>query len=356
MRLLFVNETLDYASATSYTMDLALALRARGDEVRLCTCGGDLTGAFRDRGIRTYRVKHNLLSFRKLIDFLREFDPQLIHVQSIDSLRLGQRIAARLRKPYVVTAHRRPDEESDPIADRSFRGVIALNELIREALVNDQGIPKSRIRVIRRGIYFPRPKGDEVDESNRIPVVGSIGRLVPDKGHHFLIEAARILVDRGVDAHYAIVGEGAEESRLRALVRKLDLALHVTFSPHLPRRSELFALFDIIALPVLSTGVAVTALEAMAMGKPLIASTVGEHLHIIQDGETGSLVPVGDAVALADGLERLIKDPDLRRKLSAAGRRWVEKECALEPMVVETRDFYAAVLEGIEADLKLAAR
>lgn len=357
MRLLFVNERLDYASATSYTMDLALALRERGDEVRLCACSGDLLPAFRARGIQTYRVKYNILSFWKLVEFLREYNPQLIHIQSLDSLRLGQRLATRLRKPYVVTAHRRPGYESDPIEGRYYRGVIALNEIIREALVNDQALPKSSVRVIRRGVHFPRPKSEDLEASaSRIPVIGSIGRLVTDKGHHFLIEAARILLDRGVEAHFAIVGEGSEESRLRALVRELGLAFHVTFSPHLPRRTELFALFDIVALPVLSSGVGVTALEAMAMGKPLIASTAGEHLHIIQDGETGCLVPVGDPAALADCLERVIGDIELRRRLSVNARRWVEKEFALEPMVRDTREFYGAVLEDIDAELRLAAR
>jgi glycosyltransferase involved in cell wall biosynthesis len=356
MRLLFVNERLDYASATSYTMDLGLALLERGDQVRLCAEGGELRAAFQERGIQTYRVKHNIFSFRKLVEFLREYNPDLVHIQSIQSVPLGQKIARKLRKPYIVTVHNRPSPDAASIEGPGYRGIIALNEIIREALVNDQDLPKSGIRVIRRGIRFPRLRqDDELDltRSDRQPVIGSIGRLDPEKGHEDLIRAARILRDRGVDALFAIVGEGQDEPRLRTIVRELDLEPYVTFSPHFARRSELFEHFDIVALPVLSSGVGVTALEAMAMGIPLVATTVGELLHIVQDGKTGLLVPVRDPKSLAAKIEQLIRSPSLCRQLSAQARQWVEKEFALETMVSDTRAFYVAVLQGLEEERHL---
>jgi glycosyltransferase involved in cell wall biosynthesis len=348
MRLLFLNEHLDYGSTTSYTQDLALALLERGDQVQICTAGGALREDFQKQGVETYLTRFNLLSFRMLRSLLKEYDPELIHVQSLHSLPFGRRIIGGLRKPYVVSVHRRPGAESPRLDGSSLCGIIATNELIREALVNEQGLPKWLIRVIRRGVNLAhlKPEAAALEErlDGRLPVIGSVGRLQRSKGHHTLIAAARLVLDRGAEAHFAIVGEGEEEPDLRALVKRLDLQHHVTFTPHVPRLSELYKLFDIVALPVLRSGVGVTALEAMAMAKPVIASGVGEMLHLIEDGRTGFLIPEGDAGALASRICELIANPGLMASLGRRARQAVEEGFALRPMVESTVEFYAQAL------------
>lgn len=333
-------------------MDLATSLIDQGDEVRICTRAGDLQDDFRRRGIETYKVKYNPFSYRKLLAFLREYDPDLVHIQSLRSLTLGRRLAGRIRKPYVVTVHRRPGPSAPQLRAGRLRGVIVLNELIREALVNDQALAKNLIRVIRRGVRIikARPEPSSAPRK-RIPVVGSVGRLSWDKGHHCLIAAAAKVLERGVEAHFAIVGEGEEESRLRALVKDLNLEYHVTFSPHISKRRDLYGLFDIVALPVLSSGVGVTAIEAMSMGKPLVASAVGEMLHLVQDGRTGLLVAESDSDELADRIIQLIENPALMGELGRQGRSWVEENFVLEPMVNATRNYYEEVLSGLGEEL-----
>lgn len=363
MRLLFVDERIEYSCAASYGLDLASSLLGDGEEVRLVTTGGDLIRKFRERGVETYRAKFNLFSFRKLIEFLQEYDPHLIHVLSLPSARMGAKIARRLETPFIVTVHRRPPGRVPSLESSLLGGVIALNEVIREALVNVQNLAKSRIRVIRRGVDLrrlrsPRPGEGEAgsaaeDAGERIPVVGSVGRLSPEKGHQFLISAARMVLDRGVEAHFAIVGEGPEEARLREQVKRLDLLHHVTFSPHLPDPADLYSLFDIVALPVLRSGVGVTALEAMALGKPLVASAVGEMLQLVEDGTTGLLTPEGNAEALADRIVELISSPQRMARIGAEGRRWVEENFALQPMIVSTRAYYEEVLASLREEQEL---
>ena len=350
MKILFLNQKLDYGSATSYTVDLALALKEGGDEVRLCTSGGDLSENLQKQGVETYRVKFNFFSFRKLVDFLREYNPEIVHVQSLSSMKFARRIIRRLQKPYLVTVHRRPTRRSTQIAGKLICGVIGLNEVIREFLVNEQNLPKSLVRVIRRGVRMPggKPEMTPTGRPGGIPVVGSVGRLSREKGHHCFINAAAKVLERGVEAHFAIIGEGEEESRLRALVKNLDLHYHITFSPHLTDYKQLYRLFDIVALPVLSSGVGVTALEAMAMGKPLIASAVGELLHIVEDRKTGLLVPEDNADALADRIVELIQSPELMSSLGLQARAWVEKNFELKPMVSETRIYYQEILTRLK--------
>ncbi|MEM7232825.1 MAG: glycosyltransferase family 4 protein [Planctomycetota bacterium] len=359
MRILLVNQSLDFSSGTSYTMDLATELMKRGEKVQLCTFGGEWRQQFRDVGIETYKVKYNLFSWWKLIDFLREFNPHLLHVQTFRSLSLGQKLAQKLGKPYIFTVHRRPREDQEFSPGKNLAGVVAVNEVIRESLVNDLGLPKNIVRVIRRGIRFPKPRANLSSSGEieaHVPVVGIVGRLVPEKGQEFLIRACRRLLNRGVQVHVAIVGEGPDEPRLREIVKDLDLETHVTFSPPLFRRADVYGLFDIVALPVLSSGVGITALEAMAMKKPLIASGVGEMLHVVQDGKTGLLIPEGNAEILADRIGDLIRNPELRITLARNGREWVEKNFALEPMVNETQQFYQEALDESGERSRAAAR
>jgi glycosyltransferase involved in cell wall biosynthesis len=350
VRILFVNQRLDYASASSYSLDLGSALKAVGYDVRLCTIGGPLLQRFRDHGIETYLAKFNYFSYRKLIQFLREFAPDLIHVQNARSTHFGQRISSKLRVPHIVSVHRTPRENSPSLAHPLLAGVAASNEVIREFLVNDQGLDKKLIRVIKHGVNVDILKPDAVGQPSqapdgasarpKIPVIGAVGRLTPIKGHHIFLQAARRVLDANVEAMFMIVGEGEAESGLRRLARELSLEASVTFSPHIPGRRELYRIFDVVVLPTLRGGVGTTALEAMAMGKPVIASAVGEVLHLVQNEKNGLLVPESDPQALAERIIDLLHHPERARTLGAAARNYVTENLTLETMVKGTREFY----------------
>jgi glycosyltransferase involved in cell wall biosynthesis len=349
VRLLFVNQQLSYTSTSSYTLDLSLALRRQGHDVQICTKGGDLRRVFADFGVETYLVRFNILSFLKLLEFLREYQPDLVHIQNNRSLRFGQRIAKSLGIPYVVTVHRVAGDSSPRLAHPLLGGVIAANEVIRESLVNSQRIPKALIRVIHHGIDVDalspeRERKGAGAGQDLIPVVGSVGRLSRVKGHHVFLEAARQIISKGIEALFAIVGEGEEEKNLRRLTRKLGLQKQVTFSPHIPNRRELYRIFDVVVVPTLRGGVGLTALEAMSMAKPVIATSVGEILHVMEDGRTGFLIPEGDVSQLARRIEELIASPGLARQIGQAAREYVTENFALAPMVKATRHFYEEVV------------
>lgn len=345
MRLLLVNEKLPYASTTFYTLDLAVEARKLGDVVRVCTRGGDLCDVFRQRGVMTYVAKLNLFSFYKLVGFLKEFDPELVHIQNARSVPLGQRLSARLRVPHVLTVHRVPSQPRSKLTHPLLAGVIAANEMIRASLVNEHGISKSIIRVIRHGVNVDafRPETGAREGRGTLPVVGSVGRLTALKGQDAFLRAARKVLDRGVEALFMIVGEGEEERALRQVVRDLDLDQWVTFLPHMPSRRELYRIFDIIVVPTLRGGLGATAHEAMAMEKPVVASAVGEMLHLIQHEKTGLLFEEKNDGALADGIVKLIREPDFARTLGRQAREFVCENMPLATMLKATREFYEEV-------------
>ncbi len=352
MNLILVNERLPYASTTFYTLDLALELQARDHQVRLCTRGGDLRQVFQNRGVKTYSVKLNYFSFRRLLGFLREFRAKLIHVQNVRSVELGQRISEKLSVPHVLTVHKVPGEQNLGLAHPKLAGVIALNEMIRADLVNAHGIPKNLIRVIKHGVDVEafRPRTESVltpRDSDKLPVIGSVGRLAAVKGHDTFLRAARRVLDSGVEALFMIVGEGTEESALRRLVRELDLQESVTLLPHMPSRRELYRIFDIVSVSTLRGGVGATALEAMAMAKPVVASAVGDMLELIHNGKTGLLVEPQNPEALASALISLLRDPEAAAQLGRDARQFACEHFSLLELVDTTLEFY----DDVEAQL-----
>ncbi len=347
MRLLFINERLSYSSTTSYSYDLVRVLKERGNQVRLCTGGGDLREAFRREGIETYLVRYNYFSFRKLTHLLHEYRPEIVHSLNLRSMPMALKIAQRLQKPLVATVHHIPSEQTPTVPLRHISGVIAVNEAVREALVNTQRVPKEIIRVVRSGVSVEKfvPGSPPLSAPNRIPVIGSIGRMTRVKGYTYLITAARRVLDSGREAMFVIHGDGDEERNLRRQIRELELEQHVHLCPPLPRLPELLRNLDIVVVPTLRGGVGLTALEAMAMARPVVASAVGEILQIITDEETGLLVNERDPDALAGAIIRLLENPEEARELGRRAREWVEKNLALSPMVDATEAFFREVIE-----------
>jgi glycosyltransferase involved in cell wall biosynthesis len=144
------------------------------------------------------------------------------------------------------------------------------------------------------------------------------GALERRKGHAVLILAARALVPLVRGLRYVFCGEGAERAALER--DTLGLWDAVRIAGFQPDMAPAFAAADVVAMPSLQEGLGVAALEAMAAARPVIASRVGGLAEAVVDGETGLLVPPGDAVALGTAIARLAKDAALRRELGAAGR------------------------------------
>ncbi len=351
MNLLFVNQKLGYQSTTTYSFELASALIARGHKLRLCTTGGDLREWFHQGGVETFTVKFNYFSFRRLMKYLEEFNPDLIHVQNLRSLPLGHRLSERLHRPHLVTVHHVPGGLAAELPHFLLEQVIAVNEDIRESLVNDHHISKDLIRVIPPGINMERFVADGVPlprPADRLPVVGSIGRLDPLKGFHFFLAAARKILDRGFEAMFVIVGEGEEERELRQKVKELRIEKYVTFAPPMPDIVDLYRSFDVVVVPTQRGGVGLTVLEAMAMAKPVVASSVGEVCQVMADGKTGLLVPEGDTDQLATAVLRFLEDPAMAAEMGRAARRRIEELYSLASMVGATEALYREIIDKAE--------
>jgi len=165
-----------------------------------------------------------------------------------------------------------------------------------------------------------------------VPLILSVGRMVPKKGMGDLISACRLLMTRGVRFRCVIVGEGPLRGELESQIRELGLERLVTFLGAMAHdglvslygQASVFALAPHITEDGDRDGIPNVLAEAMAAGIPVVSTSVSGIPELIEDGRTGVLVGPRDPEALADAVERLLRDPALRQKLVVAARRKIE--------------------------------
>jgi glycosyltransferase involved in cell wall biosynthesis len=187
----------------------------------------------------------------------------------------------------------------------------------------------SKLFVIRCGVPVAhtravRPRDGRLAKLN----VLCVGRLIGLKGHAVLIEAGRILSERGIDAEIRIAGAGPMYDRLNTLAQQRSGGSRVRLLGSVSEEDldEQYAWADAFCLPSMMEGLPIVLMEAMASGVPVVATDITAVGELVQDGRSGLLVPPGRADAIADALERLALDPELRRRLSLEGRTRVQSD------------------------------
>jgi len=342
-----------------------------GAEVGLaCAPGGRLENLVRESGMGFYPIQnfvsevspwkdfHALWQLDRL--FSREkFD--IVHTHNSKGGFLGRLAATRNRVPIVIhTVHGFAfhDEESwihrqlfvtlERAAARWCHQLIAISQPMIEWAHQEKIAPRERIVKIYSGIeveqFQGRPGNPELRERFGIKpeetVIGVVSKLWKGKGHEILIDAVARLLDRGYKLKLLIVGEGDLENRLKEKVNRLGITEAVVFTGFWSIVPEVTAILDIAALPSFYEGMGRVVLEAMAAGKPVVASSVGGLTELIKDQVTGYLIPAGDVDALVERLEILMNDPDLREKMGAEGSRHVRHEHSAEAMVKMIHEVY----------------
>jgi glycosyltransferase involved in cell wall biosynthesis len=177
-------------------------------------------------------------------------------------------------------------------------------------------------------------------------IVGNVGRLALQKGQRHLVAAMPFLLERVPRAHAVIAGGGDLEAYLRDLALEVGVAERVHVLG--PRKDvpALMHAMDVFAMPSIWEGFGLVLLEAMAAGRPVVASRVATIPEVVVDGQTGLLVPAGDPLALAEAIARLAADPALARQLGEAGRDRLRRHFSIDKMVGDTELLYREVLGG----------
>ena len=320
------------------------------------------------RRLSPWRDVAALLAIMRLI---RRFRPRVMHTHTSKAGALG-RVAARLcNVPVVVhTPHGHIFygyygrvmsacfAAVERWLGRMTDALIALTETGRQEYVERRIAPIERLHAIHSGIDLAAYGRDRATSAvarkalglpARGPVIGVLGRLVPVKGHGYLVEAWPAILKEFPSALLLFVGEGPQREPLAARAASLGVANHVRMVGAQFDLPGYVAACDVIVQPSLNEGMGRTVLEALVMGKPVIASRVGGLPDLIEHGRNGLLVPPASPSALAHAVCSLLWDPVRLRRMSGAARRSVGHRLSAQAMVEAIDRLYGELLLSARA-------
>lgn len=339
---------------------VVLSLAAKADRSRfaprvLCLHrGGELAPRFEALGIPVDVLEHpvgggSIATLRAMTRYLRTHRPAILHTHNPSPHQFGAltRIAAGV--PVLVhTKHGRNQlltlkgQWYERIAGRLTDALVPVSEDAAEVARTVDSVPASRIQVIRNGIELgdvPRPR--TADAQLRAVHVARLNE-VKDQGT--LLRAARLVANAEPRFRLDIVGDGEERIALERLTHELGLGDVVTFYGFHDHVRPFLDNAGVFVLSSLSEGIALTLLEAMAAGLPVVATDVGGNREVVRPGETGVLVPSRDPEAMAQAILATISNPVLAAARGAAGRERVARDFSLDHTVRQYEDLYLRLM------------
>lgn len=319
------------------------------------------------RGLgREIRGTQDLAALGALVALVRRLRPHIVHTHTAKAGTLG-RLAARLcRVPVVVHTYHGHVLRGyfSPAKTRLFVAIertlarltdalVAVSPRVREELL-DLGIGRAhRFEVVPLGLDLERfasseqLRGElrhELGIDATVPLAGIVARLAPIKAHEVLLDAARLLGARPVPPQVVIVGDGERRPALEARAAADGLRGRVHFLGWRADLPRIYADLDVVVLCSRNEGSPVALIEAMAAGRPVVATRVGGVPDVVTDGETGLLVPQDDPPALAQAIARVLDDGELARRLGAAGRPRAVERFGAARLVRDIDALYARLL------------
>lgn len=358
----------------SHRLPLAIAAKNSGYEVHVATADGPDVERIQSLGFVHHVVPfarsgqnplNELGTLLCLVRLFRRVRPVLVHlitikpvlyggiaarvggvgsvvsaVSGLGTVFLAESVAARVRR-WLVTGWYRSAFKQKRLA------VIFQNPDDRDALLRLKALVPAQARMIRgSGVALadypcvPEPEGK--------PVVVMAARLLKDKGVFEFVEAARLLKQRGLVVDMRLIGSPDPGNPTSVNQQELDhwtAEGHVELLGYRKDIAEQYAAAHIICLPSYREGLPKSLVEAAACGRAVITTDVPGCRDAITPGETGLLVPVKNAEALADAIEKLVTSPELRKKMGPAGRALAEEFFAIEKIVEQHMDIYQELLE-----------
>jgi glycosyltransferase involved in cell wall biosynthesis len=361
-RVLYLITELETGGAQTALAGLVLNLdRSRFQPLAVCLYGAEATaqqllaGGVPVRNLNM-RNKADVGAVIQLWRLLRRERPVILHAFLFHANLLARVVGRLSGVPIIVTSERTMGMESRaryvvnrltaPLADR----VTAVSPAVRDFVVQHVGIPASKVLVIPNGVDVAR--FTDVRPVARAawglpsagPLIGAVMRLEPVKGGETLVRAMAAL--RMAGAHAVVVGDGPQREAWESLADALGVGERTHFVGYQANVPAWLAACDVFVLPSDWEGMPNAALEAMAAGRPAVATAVGGTPDVVLDGVTGLLVPPRDPAALAQAIQSLLDDPVRARAMGVAGRQRVEQYFSLAAVVAQTVALYDSLLQS----------
>ena len=363
MKILQICAARQLGGGEKHLADLANGLTGRGHEIYAAVIPAsplltELSSVPKQNIVELpMRNSLNVASALKLARFVRRHEIEIVHAHVARDYPLAALAARRAGTRLVLTRHVLfPLNRIHKLTLRRTARVIAVSQAVAEGL-RAQGIfDPDKIVCIHNGIDVDRFEKGREDVASRAQAadgklrVGMIGHLAPIKGQEDFIRAAAVVCDGRDDVEFIIAGEDKSRSRehrrsLEQLINELSLNQHVRLIGWIEDVAKLLPTLDLFVSPSRSEPFGLSIVEAMAGGVPIVATMSEGAREIIDDDQTGRLVPIGDVEALAKAIGKLLSDPKERVRLSENARRAVSGRFSLERMLEATEQVYRQVTQ-----------
>jgi len=320
---------------------------------------GPLRQTLDNRGIHTWVINRQpnerIRPMLRLWKAMRNFRPDVIHTHHLYELIYALPGALFTGASIIHTEHEYYSLMTPKASfllrhlSRFCRAVTGVNEETSTFLKEKVGIPFQKVYTVVNGINLERyghccPERTALGLAENDLIAGIVARLNQIKDHPMLLRAFRIVKDKLPQAKLLIIGDGTTRPQLEQLTTELELGETVRFLGTRSDVPELLSCIDIAVLSSREEGLPLSILEAMAAGKPVIATDVGGISTVVRPCETGLLVPAGDSKAMASALLTLFANPDSANQMGRTGRRLIEQNYDLKETLSQYISLYEAAV------------
>lgn len=304
-----------------------------------------------------------------LFKILRKERPDIVHTHTSKAGFLGRFASFLARVPIIIhTPHGHVFHSYfGPVLTKIFVIAEKISSLITDKIITltnrerDEHIerriaPLNKFITIHSGVDLDRfmnlninikKKKKELNIPKDYCVIGTVGRLVPIKGHKYLVSAAEMIIKEFPKTVFIFVGDGFLKPILERHAEALGIRKNIIFTGWRKDVPEILYLFDILVFPSLNEGMGRVMVEGMSLGKPIVASNVGGIRDLIEDGKNGILVPPRDSNALRKAISRLIRNKKLAEGLGKIGKMEVYPDFDASTMVKKIDNLYESLLSKV---------
>jgi L-malate glycosyltransferase len=349
---------------------LSRGLRDRGHTVIVCCLkGGKVSESMVKEGfiveelsVQRLYAPHGIKAFLKLIKIVMRQKVSVIISYHKDSDYMGLLLSILTRTPIISS---RRDMGFDlkhrhkwiyRKINRFYDRITAVSEAVKSAILTTQGAGPVRVTVIHNGVNLNADakenssswREDILESDSTYVKIGCIANIRPIKGQVHLVDAARLVFDQFPNVRFVLIGIVVERTYGKEVLDRirehgLEDVVKLIGPVEKSRVPDVWKTVDICVVPSLSEGMSNALLEAMAAGKPVIATAVGGNVEVLKNGETGYLVPPEDPEAMAEGINKLLLDPFLRREMGLRARYWAKTNFSDEMMIENYEDLLISI-------------
>jgi len=379
-RVLFIVTQSEFGGAQRFLYELTKKLAQEKYQILVAAGPGHYTQKYElletlaRENIEIKKLKHlrramsplkEILAFFEIKKLIKSWKPEVVFLSSSKAGIIGS-VAAKIsigKKPKVIYriggwAFNDPWPEwlkklwilTEKITAR-FKDVIILNNKFDyDQAVRLKIRPKKELKIIHNGIDAlkidflpPEEARTKLKLSHSEKIVGAIAYFYPTKGLEFLIEAARILKNRQLptaNCKFLIIGDGEEREKLESLVKEYGLEKEIILPGQIPDSYKYIKAFDVFVLPSLKEGFPWVILEAMSAKVPIVATSVGAVLEIIENGKNGILIEPGNPRELAEAIKYLLENERTRQEFALQAHQTVLFKFPIEKMIRETEELF----------------